>query len=207
MPHQPHEGRGPPGEGVWSLPCPARCVLLSRRLNPPRPASLLQGTSRPTRSLSTAQLVQPSGGLQASVISNIVLMKGQAKVSKGRGQQKLLDGHELLRSCPSQGRDEVELVIPAAGFSPFFCEVRSCVRPRAPVPSLGPWLGVGTGPRQMSAQGIAWNTPNAPSPLLSPGPGLQHRWGKGQHLWPHWNLRQNHLCGGSGGGRWKAAGR
>ncbi|XP_024781451.4 pro-interleukin-16 isoform X8 [Pan paniscus] len=37
------------------------------------------GTSRPTRSLSTAQLVQPSGGLQASVISNIVLMKGQAK--------------------------------------------------------------------------------------------------------------------------------
>uniref|UniRef100_H0WVG8 Pro-interleukin-16 n=1 Tax=Otolemur garnettii TaxID=30611 RepID=H0WVG8_OTOGA len=43
------------------------------------PASSLQGTSRPTRSLSTAQLVQPSGGLQASVISNIVLMKGQAK--------------------------------------------------------------------------------------------------------------------------------
>ncbi|XP_053449851.1 pro-interleukin-16 isoform X2 [Nycticebus coucang] len=42
-------------------------------------ASFLQGTSRPTRSLSTAQLVQPSGGLQASVISNIVLMKGQAK--------------------------------------------------------------------------------------------------------------------------------
>ncbi|XP_064222207.1 pro-interleukin-16 isoform X2 [Aotus nancymaae] len=37
------------------------------------------GTSRPTRSLSTAQLMQPSGGLQASVISNIVLMKGQAK--------------------------------------------------------------------------------------------------------------------------------
>ncbi|XP_037587525.1 pro-interleukin-16 [Cebus imitator] len=37
------------------------------------------GTARPTRSLSTAQLVQPSGGLQASVISNIVLMKGQAK--------------------------------------------------------------------------------------------------------------------------------
>ncbi|KAM6201724.1 pro-interleukin-16 isoform 2-T2 [Rhynchocyon petersi] len=36
-------------------------------------------TSKPTRSLSTAQLVQPSGGLQASVISNIVLMKGQAK--------------------------------------------------------------------------------------------------------------------------------
>ncbi|XP_021068063.1 pro-interleukin-16 isoform X2 [Mus pahari] len=37
------------------------------------------GTARPTRSLSTAQLGQLSGGLQASVISNIVLMKGQAK--------------------------------------------------------------------------------------------------------------------------------
>ncbi|XP_006142713.1 pro-interleukin-16 isoform X1 [Tupaia chinensis] len=43
------------------------------------PAGKAAGTSRPTRSLSTAQLVQPSGGLQASVISNIVLMKGQAK--------------------------------------------------------------------------------------------------------------------------------
>uniref|UniRef100_A0A8C3WS06 Pro-interleukin-16 n=1 Tax=Catagonus wagneri TaxID=51154 RepID=A0A8C3WS06_9CETA len=43
------------------------------------PAGKAMGTSRPTRSLSTAQLVQASGGLQASVISNIVLMKGQAK--------------------------------------------------------------------------------------------------------------------------------
>ncbi|XP_007943283.1 pro-interleukin-16 [Orycteropus afer afer] len=43
------------------------------------PAGKAVGTSRPTRSLSTAQLMQPSGGLQASVISNIVLMKGQAK--------------------------------------------------------------------------------------------------------------------------------
>ncbi|XP_051690240.2 pro-interleukin-16 isoform X1 [Oryctolagus cuniculus] len=43
------------------------------------PAAKATGTSRPTRSLSTAQLVQPSGGLQASVISNVVLMKGQAK--------------------------------------------------------------------------------------------------------------------------------
>ncbi|XP_049761229.1 pro-interleukin-16 isoform X3 [Elephas maximus indicus] len=43
------------------------------------PAGKAVGTSRPTRSLSTAQLLQPSGALQASVISNIVLMKGQAK--------------------------------------------------------------------------------------------------------------------------------
>uniref|UniRef100_A0A8D2BB21 PDZ domain-containing protein n=1 Tax=Sciurus vulgaris TaxID=55149 RepID=A0A8D2BB21_SCIVU len=43
------------------------------------PAGKASGASRPTRSLSTAQLGQPSGGLQASVISNIVLMKGQAK--------------------------------------------------------------------------------------------------------------------------------
>ncbi|XP_032956140.1 pro-interleukin-16 isoform X3 [Rhinolophus ferrumequinum] len=43
------------------------------------PAGKAVGTSRPTRSQSTAQLVQPSGGLQASVISSVVLMKGQAK--------------------------------------------------------------------------------------------------------------------------------
>ncbi|KAM5206629.1 pro-interleukin-16 isoform 4-T5 [Hipposideros larvatus] len=43
------------------------------------PAGRAVATSRPTRSLSTAQLVQPSGGLQASVISSVVLMKGQAK--------------------------------------------------------------------------------------------------------------------------------
>ncbi|KAM8780212.1 pro-interleukin-16 isoform 1-T1 [Rhynchonycteris naso] len=43
------------------------------------PAGKAGGVSRPTRSLSTAQLAQPSGGFQASVISNIVLMKGQAK--------------------------------------------------------------------------------------------------------------------------------
>ncbi|XP_029412125.1 pro-interleukin-16 isoform X2 [Nannospalax galili] len=47
---------------------------LSQQLDCP-----VSGTSRPTRSLSTAQLGQLSGGLQASVISNIVLMKGQAK--------------------------------------------------------------------------------------------------------------------------------
>ncbi|KAM4826446.1 pro-interleukin-16 [Thomomys bottae] len=41
-------------------------------------ASQTMGASRPTRSLSTAQLGQPWGP-QASVISNIVLMKGQAK--------------------------------------------------------------------------------------------------------------------------------
>ncbi|XP_006870979.1 PREDICTED: pro-interleukin-16 isoform X2 [Chrysochloris asiatica] len=43
------------------------------------PAGKAAGNSRPTRSLSTVQLMQPSGGFQASVISNIVLMKGQAK--------------------------------------------------------------------------------------------------------------------------------
>ncbi|XP_021120556.1 pro-interleukin-16 isoform X1 [Heterocephalus glaber] len=43
------------------------------------PAGKAAGTSRPTRSLSTAQLGQSLAGLQASVISNIVLMKGQAK--------------------------------------------------------------------------------------------------------------------------------
>ncbi|GAB1292293.1 Pro-interleukin-16 [Apodemus speciosus] len=47
---------------------------LSQQLDYP-----VSGTMRPTRSLSTAQLGQLSGGLQASVISNIVLMKGQAK--------------------------------------------------------------------------------------------------------------------------------
>ncbi|KAM5291893.1 pro-interleukin-16 [Ctenodactylus gundi] len=43
------------------------------------PMGKAAGMSRPTRSLSTAQLGQPAGAPQASVISNIVLMKGQAK--------------------------------------------------------------------------------------------------------------------------------
>ncbi|XP_039714197.1 pro-interleukin-16 isoform X2 [Pteropus medius] len=50
---------------------------LSQQLD--RPAGKTVDTAGPTRSLSTAQLVLPSGGLQASVISSIVLMKGQAK--------------------------------------------------------------------------------------------------------------------------------
>nr|XP_020144681.1 pro-interleukin-16 isoform X3 [Microcebus murinus] len=51
---------------------------LSQQLDCPA-AGKTPGPTRPTRSLSTAQLPQPSGGLQASVISNVVLMKGQAK--------------------------------------------------------------------------------------------------------------------------------
>ncbi|XP_070256448.1 LOW QUALITY PROTEIN: pro-interleukin-16 [Myotis yumanensis] len=43
------------------------------------PVGRAGGTGRPTRSLSTAQLAPPSGGAQASVISSVVLMKGQAK--------------------------------------------------------------------------------------------------------------------------------
>lgn len=64
------------------LPGGGMCCCLMSFCSLVTPGSSLQGTSRPTRSLSTAQLVQPSGGLQASVISNIVLMKGQAKVRK-----------------------------------------------------------------------------------------------------------------------------
>ncbi|NXN84249.1 IL16 protein, partial [Bombycilla garrulus] len=43
------------------------------------PAGRAPAISRTSRSLSTAQLVHPSCGSQASVISNIVLMKGQGK--------------------------------------------------------------------------------------------------------------------------------
>ncbi|KAM4765892.1 pro-interleukin-16 isoform 3-T3 [Cyanocitta cristata] len=43
------------------------------------PAGRAPAVSRPSRSLSTAQLVNTSCGSQASVISNIVLMKGQGK--------------------------------------------------------------------------------------------------------------------------------
>ncbi|NWV92485.1 IL16 protein, partial [Machaerirhynchus nigripectus] len=43
------------------------------------PAGRAPAISRPSRSLSTAQLVPTSCGSQASVISNIVLMKGQGK--------------------------------------------------------------------------------------------------------------------------------
>nr|XP_036869439.1 pro-interleukin-16 isoform X2 [Manis javanica] len=65
----PHDGQ------PYSLCSDRKC--LSQQLDGPE--GMAAGTSRPTRSLSTAQLAQPSGGLQASVISNIVLMKGQAK--------------------------------------------------------------------------------------------------------------------------------
>lgn len=77
---------GPPRRQRGGL-LPSWCFIL------PYPGLSFQGMARPTRSLSTAQLVQPSGGLQASVISNIVLMKGQAKVSRGCWQQKLPDRH------------------------------------------------------------------------------------------------------------------
>ncbi|XP_069078687.1 pro-interleukin-16 isoform X2 [Pleurodeles waltl] len=43
------------------------------------PVGGVQGVLRPLRSLSTAQLMNVSSGSQASVISNIVLMKGQGK--------------------------------------------------------------------------------------------------------------------------------
>lgn len=75
---------GPSGEWVFVGPVPSqggvRSCLWTHCTPSPSP---LQGASRPTRSLSTAQLLQPSGGLQASVISSVVLMKGQAKVSGG----------------------------------------------------------------------------------------------------------------------------
>ena len=82
---------------LWAFPLPG---VVSRHpwTHPLSTSPFFQGLSRPTRSLSTAQLVQPSGGLQASVISNIVLMKGQAKVSKDHGQGRLLDGHVFPRS-------------------------------------------------------------------------------------------------------------
>ena len=81
----------------WAFPLPG---VVSRHpwTHPLSTSPFFQGLSRPTRSLSTAQLVQPSGGLQASVISNIVLMKGQAKVSKDHGQGRLLDGQVFPRS-------------------------------------------------------------------------------------------------------------
>lgn len=83
------------------------------------PWSSLQGTSRPTRSLSTAQLVQPSGGLQASVISNIVLMKGQAKVSRATATGWTLGQHQVLRRCRVEGREELVSGDPGPG-----CESR-----------------------------------------------------------------------------------
>lgn len=106
---------GPSGErGAGSsprlgLPCPRSQQGVCCRpvdSSSPHPGPLFQGPSRPIRSLSTAQLMQPLGGLQASVISNIVLMKGQAKVSKDCGQQKLLGRHGFLRSCHVTGRVE-----------------------------------------------------------------------------------------------------
>ncbi|KAK2510195.1 hypothetical protein MC885_017502, partial [Smutsia gigantea] len=92
------------------LDCPAgkavAGVCCSSPLGPscPHPGALLQGTSRPTRSLSTAQLAQPSGGLQASVISNIVLMKGQAKGSPNKISPDRLPGiPKTISPVTSQG--------------------------------------------------------------------------------------------------------
>ncbi|XP_075414182.1 pro-interleukin-16 isoform X2 [Tenrec ecaudatus] len=72
---KPKHAVGTPDRQPYSL-CSSR-KSLSQQLD--CAALKTVGTSRPTRSQSTAQLLQPSGGLQASVISNIVLMKGQAK--------------------------------------------------------------------------------------------------------------------------------
>ncbi|NXB74126.1 IL16 protein, partial [Donacobius atricapilla] len=57
-------------------PLQASRKSLSQQLDCPGRAPAI---SRPSRSLSTAQLVHTSCGSQASVISNIVLMKGQGK--------------------------------------------------------------------------------------------------------------------------------
>ncbi|XP_068059885.1 pro-interleukin-16 isoform X1 [Anomalospiza imberbis] len=83
---------GPPGAGALEGPAPRRAAPLRDRqphaLHASRkslsqqldcPAGRAPAISRPSRSLSTAQLVHTSCGSQASVISNIVLMKGQGK--------------------------------------------------------------------------------------------------------------------------------
>ncbi|KAG8516419.1 Pro-interleukin-16, partial [Galemys pyrenaicus] len=67
--------RAPAGRQPYTL-CSAR-KSLSQQLD--SPAGRAGGVSRPTRSLSSAQLGQPAGGPQASIISSVVLMKGQAK--------------------------------------------------------------------------------------------------------------------------------
>ncbi|XP_063268193.1 pro-interleukin-16 isoform X2 [Prinia subflava] len=77
----------PPWAGAAPGPAPLRArpppalqasrKSLSQQLD--CPAGRAPAISRPSRSLSTAQLVHTSCGSQASVISNIVLMKGQGK--------------------------------------------------------------------------------------------------------------------------------
>ncbi|NXB58488.1 IL16 protein, partial [Struthidea cinerea] len=89
----PHlAGVSPFWAGEVEVPAPRRAVPLRDRqphaLHASRkslsqqldcPAGRAPAISRPSRSLSTAQLVHTSCGSQASVISNIVLMKGQGK--------------------------------------------------------------------------------------------------------------------------------
>ncbi|XP_031361664.2 pro-interleukin-16 [Lonchura striata] len=77
----------PPWAGAAEGPAPLRdrqplTLLASRKSLSQQldcPAGRAPAISRPSRSLSTAQLVHTSCGSQASVISNIVLMKGQGK--------------------------------------------------------------------------------------------------------------------------------
>ncbi|NXB04413.1 IL16 protein, partial [Cnemophilus loriae] len=91
-PSPPLAGVSPFWAGEVEGPAPRRAVPLRDRqphaLHASRkslsqqldcPAARAPAISRPSRSLSTAQLVHTSCGSQASVISNIVLMKGQGK--------------------------------------------------------------------------------------------------------------------------------
>ncbi|NXH99680.1 IL16 protein, partial [Pachycephala philippinensis] len=88
----PLAGVSPFWAGEVEVPAPRRAVPLRDRqphaLHAGRkslsqqldcPAGRAPAISRPSRSLSTAQLVHTPCGSQASVISNIVLMKGQGK--------------------------------------------------------------------------------------------------------------------------------
>ena len=83
------------------------------------------------------------------------------------------------------------------------------VRPEQPAAcSLSPLFRAGAGPRDVERAG--WSPRDTLQSDIfssSPGPGLQHRGGKGQHLRSHWHLRQNHLCGGRRGRRWPATRR
>jgi hypothetical protein len=82
--------------------------------------SSLQGTARPTRSLSTAQLGQLSGGLQASVISNIVLMKGQAKVSRDHHQQEAPEQRSLSSGKVAPRKSGTRVIIHSRGQTSSF---------------------------------------------------------------------------------------
>ncbi|XP_027425396.1 pro-interleukin-16 isoform X2 [Zalophus californianus] len=129
------------------------------------PAGRAAGTSRPARSLSTAQLAQSSGGLQASVISNVVLMKGQAKPCATLGY------HLSLLPWDTHPHQKPRTVPRPRGFPAWF--------PTASADGCRAGHGSGTGVMPPSSEAltmVAMPAGSVRKPSCEPLPGTPASW-------------------------------